>query len=202
MPYSKTIISNMALAHCGVNARIQDVDNEKSNEANQCRLFFDHIVELVLEACEWPFATVFIPLQSLGDPPDGWAYRYKKPANCKLAIKIVNPATRTEATGQKIPFVIVDDEDGYGECILCDLEAAVLKCNRLILDPGRFTSSFAQAVAMGLASHIAMPLRVDGGIVKNVQNQFNGWLAEAVNFKQREQQEDVEPDSELVGARG
>lgn len=201
MPYSKTIISNMALAHCGINARIQDVDNEKSNEANQCRLFFDHIVELVLEACPWPFATRRVVLQNLGSPPDEWAFRYKYPADCKLAIKIVNPSARTETNSQRIPFEIVDEEDGYGQCILTDQDDAVLKCNKLILDPGRFTASFAQAVAMGLGAHIATPLRVDPSITKVVQNNFNGWLAEAVNFKQREQQEDVEPDSEYVGAR-
>lgn len=201
MVYSKTLICNMALASVGVTARIQDVDNEISNEANNCRLFYDHLVELLHETCEWPFAMREVQLVDLETPPDEWAFRYKYPVDCKLAIKIKNPALRTPGTDGKIPFEVRDLTDGYGKVILCDAEDAILVYNKLITDPALYNSSFVQALSMGLGSHLAMPLRVDPNITKYVQGQFSNWLAEAVNFKQREQREDVEPDSEMQTVR-
>ena len=202
MVYSKAIICNMALAHVGVTARIQDVDNENSNEAINCRLFYDHIVDLLLETCLWPFAERDFTLADVGSPPPEWAKRYKYPVDCKYAAFIKNPALRTPGTDGKIPFIVKDLHDGYGKCILTDLEDAILVGNYIVTDPNKFSSSFVQAGAMGLASHVAMPLRVDANITKFVQAQFTNWLAEAVNFKQREQRDDPEPNSEMQTVRG
>lgn len=202
MPYSKTIACNMGLSIVGVVARIQDVDNEISNEAAICRLWFDHLVELLHETCPWPFATRQIPLADVGSPPDDYAYRYKYPVDCKLAIKIVNPASRTPGTDQGIPFVIRDLQDGYGKCILTDQADAVLEYNTLVTDPAKWNSSFMQALSMGIGAHVGMPLRVDANIVKYAQGQFTNWLAEAINFKQREQKDDPEPRSEFHTVRG
>lgn len=200
--YSKSLISNMALGHCGVTGRIEDVDNENSPEAINCRLFYDHIVALILETCWWPFATVEDNLVDVGSPPDEWGYRYKKPVNCRLIQYIKNPVVRTPGEDQSIPFVIRDLRDGYGECILTDMQDAVIVYNDDVTDPGRFAASFAQAVSLGVAAHIAMPIRVDVNIVNRVQQQFTGWLAEAINKKQREQKEDTEPQSQFYTARG
>lgn len=202
MAYSKTIICNMALAHVGVTARITDVDNEKSNEAINCRLFYDHIVELLHETCEWPFALREVALVNLGLPVNQWAFRYKYPVDCKLAVRIQNPAARTPGTDQKIPFTVRNLTDAYGKSILTDQASAILEYNTLITDPNLYNSSFVEALALGLGSHVGMPLRCDPNITKFVQAQFSNWLAEAVNFKQREQRDDVEPNSEMQTTRG
>lgn len=192
----------MGLSTVGVNARIQDVDTENSPEANVCRLWFDHLVELLHETCAWPFATRQNPLINVGTPPDDWAFRYKYPVDCKLVIKIVNPAVRTPGTEQGVPFVVRDLQDGYGKCILTDMEDAHIEYNTLVTDPAKWNSSFMQALTMGIGAHIAMPLRVDPNIVKLMQGQFSNWLAEAVNFKQREQKDDPNPQSEFHRVRG
>lgn len=201
MSNSKSLICNMALGHCGVVARIEDVDNEFSNEAIVCKLYFDHITEVLHETCAWPFATRREELADLGTPPDDWAYRYKYPTDCKLAQKIVNPAARTPGTDRKIPFEVIDLDDAYGKAILTDQPDAILQFNRLTTDVTLWSSSFVQAHSMGMAAHIAMPLRVDTNIVRYVGAQFSNWLAEAVNLKQRERQDDPEPQSEFATTR-
>lgn len=204
MPYDKTTMSNMALATIGVNARIGNIDTEKSNEAIQCRLWFDHITRLLLEAKFWPaFAGKRAVLQDLGTPPTGWLYRYKYPTDCAYAYRIVNPAAPvTPGRGQKIPFKVLRLDDAYGKAILCNQAEAELEYNIEILDPGLFDGTFAQAHVMGLAAHVAMPLRVSPDILRAAQLQFTNWLAEAAGHSDREQQEDQEPDSELVTVRG
>jgi hypothetical protein len=191
----------MALAHVGVTGRIEDVDNENSPEAVNCRIFFDHVVALVLEACEWPFAMIQDNLANIGDPPDSWLFRYKYPANARIINRIINPAVRTPGEDQQVPFIIRKQTDGYGKVILCDLENAVVEYNDDITDTGLFSSSFAQAVALGVAAHIAAPLRVDPRIQQSATTNFNTWLAEAITVKQREQQNDPEPDSQMFAVR-
>ncbi len=202
MASSKTDICNMALAVIGVNSRIGDVDTEKSNEAIQCRLWFEHLRSMLLEVRHWPdFAGKSVVLQDLGTPPTHWQFRYKYPADCRLAVRIVNPYARTPGRGMKIPFKVMKTSDSYGKAILCDQADAELEYNEDVTDTTLFSATFVQTMAMALAAHIAMPLRVSPGIVSNAQNQFNGWLAEASTHVEREQQEDQEPDSELVTVR-
>lgn len=199
---SKDEICNMACASIGINSRIVGVDTEKSNEAIQCRLWFDHIRKLLLEVKHWPdFAGKSVVLQDLGSPPTHWTFRYKYPTDCRYAIRIVNPGIRTPGRGQKIPFKVMRLDDAYGKAILCDEAEAELEYNVDVTDTTLFSATFTQAMIMGLAAHIAMPLRVSPDIVSSAQKQFNGWLTEAALLVEREQQEDPEADSEFVTVR-
>lgn len=202
MPQSITSISNMALGHCGVNSRIGDVETENSNEANACRLYFDHCRELLLEMQEWGFAKEEVALQSLGSPPDPWGFRYKYPNFCSLALYIVNPSLRTPGRDQRIPFEVRNYDGGTGKVILCDQENAILAYNRNIDNVALFAPSFVQALSLVLAAHICMPLRVDPKITQYINAQAGPWLNEAASRSLREQQKDPEPDSEFVRARG
>lgn len=204
MTYSKNIISNMALAACGVNESIDDVDNENTNAAIQCRLFYDHIIALLHGVCEWDFALTeeqLVPVD-YAQTNNLWRFTYKYPTDCKLALRIQNPAVRTPGQDQQIPFKVRNLTGGYGKVIMTDMENAVLEYNTLITDPALFNPQFAQAASLGIGAHIAAPLRVDPSLMKLVQGNFSGWLAEAVNTKQREQTDDSEPDSEFITTRG
>lgn len=204
MTYSKELLCSMAAAHCGVNEIIDDVDNDNTNLAIQCRLFFDHIVQLLHGICEWDFAMVEAPLVPVDYTQTNnlWAYAYKYPTDCVLALRIQNPAVRTPGEDQQVPFKVKNLAGGYGKVILTDMEDAILEYNTLVTNPDLWNAQFAQAVSLGVANHICMPLRVDPAIVKLVQSNFAGWLAEAVNTKQREQTDDSDPDSEFITTRG
>lgn len=203
MTYSKNVIANMALGHCCIGTSIDDVDNEISNEAIQCRRFYDHVVKLLHGVCEWDFALVEVPLVIVDyvQTNQQWAYVYKYPVDCELAVRIQNPAVRTPGEDQQIPFKVKNFAGGYGKVILCDLEDAVLEYNTLVADENLWNANFAQADALGLAAHIGGPLRVDPRIMQGVNGNFSGWLAEAVNKKQREQTDDSEPQSDYVTVR-
>lgn len=193
----------MALAHCGVNEAIDDVDSENTNSAIQCRLFYDHVVGLLHGVCEWDFALTEAPLVPVDyiQTNSQWAFAYKYPTDCRLALRIQNPAKRMPGQDQQIPFKVRNLAGGYGKVILTDMENAVLEYNTFINNPDLWNSVFVEALAMGIGSHIAAPLRVDANLIKLVQGNFTGWLAEAVNTKQREQTEDIEPDSQFVTGR-
>lgn len=201
--YSEASISNMACGLLGITARIDDYANEISIEAINARLYFPHIRELLLETCPWQFATKRAELAlSVATPWDGWSFCYIYPVDCKLAVKIVNPCDPTGSLGlPPIPFKVIDLPGDYGKAILCNTENAVLEYNQSITDVNKFSSSFVQAFMMGMAAHLGMPLRVSADIQANAQSNFGSWLANAVNFEQRQQRDDVMPESELVRGR-
>ena len=202
MPLSKTSISNMALSHCGISERVLDVDTERSQVAETCRLFFDQARDLILESRGWDFCTRFATLQDIGSPPTGWEYRYMYPNTAKRINRIINPAFRLPATQTaKIPFRVVDLVTGVGKAILCDQQAALAEYNHEVTDVSSFSATFGQAVALCLAAHVAMPLRVNPDITKYVNQQFQLWLAEAATQAESEGQPDVNPESEFMLAR-
>lgn len=201
MPQDKTSICNMALGHVGVGARIQDVENENTPEANNCRLFYGHCLDLLLEMRPWAFCERQIDLQDIGSPPDEWGYRYMYPNNCKLAVAIVNPAARNPGTEGKIKFKVVSGSPDYGKAILTDQENAILKYNHYITDPALFDATFIQAFTVFLASFIAMPLRVDPKITQYVNQQASVWIGEAANKTLSESEPDVQPVSEFQSVR-
>lgn len=212
---SKTAICRQALSMIGINTPLGDVDNEFTAQANACRLFFDQVRDIVLETRPWPFATRRWALQDIGTTGTlwtDWAYRYKKPADCILAVRIVNPYGRainllhdpfssSALLMKKPPFRIVDQETEYGDAILCDLNDATLEGNFRVTDPNRFSNSANHAIAMGVAAHVAYPLRVSADIASKAETMFSNWLAEAANLAMREQTDDPEAPSEYQSAR-
>lgn len=199
---SKTVICNMALGHCGITSRMQDVETENSNEAIQCRLFFDQVVGILLESVEWNFAKVFLDLQDIGSPPSGWSYRYMYPNTIRRINFIVNPAMRTPTSKEdKIPFDIIKITDTFGKAIVSDEYQAVACCNENITETELFDFTFTQAVALGLASMISTPLRVKSDLSDALQKAWSTWLGEAILISQAQTQPDPERDSQFVSGR-
>lgn len=198
---NKTEICNMALAHIGTSEQLTNVDSDNSKAARHCRQFYDHCVRIILSSQPWPFATKIDTLVDLGDPPTNWLYRYKYPNDCALAVRIINPAARTESKSQKVPFRIINLYDATGLAILCDEEDAELEYNQKITNAALFPADFVEALSLCIAAHIAMPMRVSPDIASYVNGQFGIWLGEAQIRAKREEQEDIEPDSEFVLAR-
>lgn len=201
MPYTEATISNMALGHIGVQGYISSLSNDKSNEARQCRLFYAHARDTILEMMGWPFATVRTELQLQGTAYDGWTYAYAYPNDCAFASAIVLPGMRTPPTDKKVPFRVVKNPDQQGKLIMTDQESAVLEYNQKIEDPALFDATFAQAVSLFLATLIGGPLRCDPGLLKKKEAEFQAWQAEAGTKGLREQKEDEIPDSEFVSVR-
>ncbi len=217
---SKTIICKQGLAMVGYNGILSDVDNDQTPAANACRLFFDSIRDVVLEARPWPFATRRWKLQDIGIEgtlyEGEYLYRYKKPADCILGVALLdknggrrlgirhNPLVAQQYAHQlrKPPFRIVDQETEYGQAIICDLEDAIIEGNVRVEEVNLFSSTFNHALAMGIAAHAGMAIRCDAKMVAGAQSQFTNWLAAAASLAQNEQQDDPQPESEYVSVRG
>lgn len=203
MPTSKTQICNMALAHVGVAATIQDVDTENSVEAENCRLFFDHCVQVTLEMKEWKFCSRRVALSQItNDRTDQWGYAYKVPNFARRINYLVNQSSRTPGRGHELPYETADLEDGYGKALYTDELDAVLCYNYDVTDVNLFPATFVHALSLFLASNIAMPLRVSSNI-KNITDQMYGvWNGESMAQDMQQVQPDQEPNSEFVAIRG
>lgn len=199
---TKTEICNAALIHCCIIPSIDDVDNDDSNEAVVCRAVFNQIRDLLMEKVDWNFLTQQMELQVLEEEPnDDWAFLYAYPNNVKRIQRIINPGLRTPQTKeQKIPFRVVMNNDKT-RGIWCDQEDAVAEVNVFQDDPEFWPAYFTEPLALGIASRISGPLRVDAKLRMTIASDFNTWLAEAVNAVQTERQDDPEAESQFVSAR-
>lgn len=131
-------ICNMALRHLGQANGIMDFDNDLSEAADSCRLFFPVVVDEVLRAFPWTFATQFVSLAQVGGPTSTssmpatpeWQYSYRMPADAVWARRILpigTPITvsitgfpivasqyggRFETKESRVPYRIVQDSQG------------------------------------------------------------------------------------------
>lgn len=202
MAFDKNTICNMALAHVGVGVRLLDVDTEAGVEAQNCRLFYEPCIKILLEMQPWDFAERQVQLQDLGTPPDGWLYRYAYPNNVAFAHGIVNASTRNPTADQKIPYKIVNRTDSYGKAILTDQSEAILKFNELITDSTLFSATFSYGLSLFIANNLTMPLSVSSSIKETVRRDYLGWIAEAASLSLRQSQEEKEPESSYYSVRG
>ena len=161
---SRTGIANMALSHVGANSTLENLDSDKTEEAKQCRIWYDFSRQQVLEVFDWNFARRRIGLALHGDvisetatdPWAGvWGFRYQYPADGIIIRKIQNP---NAPPGDASPFDVELSVDGETKSILTNVEDAVvvytfdLKANEL------FSATFVQAFSHLLASQIAWSL--------------------------------------------
>ena len=201
MATSVVQICNLALINVGVSQLIASLE-EKSKEAQVLNAVYDLTRDETLEAAPWPFATRRVALQLVGTPPTEWAYRYRYPNDCVTARRILDGSTRAFASEQRIPFAIAEDEINDAKVILCDQEAATLEYTARIVAPGLFSPTFAIALAWGLAVKIAPALASDPRFGVSAGQQYQGAIDRAFARSLAEGQEDQNPDSEFIRARG
>ena len=160
-------IANMALSHLGAASTIESFD-ELSNEAVQCKLWYDIARKEVLEAFDWSFARKRATLAEHADgPPDEWAFRYQYPADCIMARSIWNAfggigvfglvdATRLSIyQGDVIPFELEASDAGDDLTILTNMEDAILVYTFDQAVPAMFSSHFVKILARNLAAKMA-----------------------------------------------
>lgn len=207
MPYDETLIANMAIGHCGISIAIGDLATENSNEAVQCRRFFDHCRDSLYRMKLWSFANNEVALADLGVTgtvyEDRWLYRYMYPNFAIRINSIINPAIRTPATADdKIPYEIAYNPDSGGKVILSDAEDAIAEYNHLIEDVTFWDADFAEADSLYLGMRIAPALKVDAGIIQEIRGQWQLFLDNTMSITDSEDQPDPEAPSEFETVRG
>lgn len=192
-------ICNMALGRLGISTFIANLETERSNEANVCRVFYETARDRVLEDFPWGFAKRIADLQDIGTPPAGWLYRYRYPNDCLFAREILTSAGRPSTP---ITFEKIEDEANGGLAICTDEEEAQLAYTARITNTMLFSTLFIDALAWSLASDIAGPLSATPKMAESAANAYASTLLKAGARDMNEGQESLTPsDSEFITAR-
>lgn len=192
-------ICNLALSRVAVTQAIASF-TERSKEAEQCRVLYSHLRELVLQEFPWPFAESIVALASLGSPAPGWAFRYRYPADCLKIRNIVQPGFRRAlSSDMEIPYQI--GYDAGGRVIHTDQPEAVCRFTFRVEDSTFFDALFVEALAWRLAMDLALPLTSKPDLQQFAAQQYQMALTLAEGSAFQESQSDPEPESEFVTVR-
>ena len=192
-------ICNLALSRVAVTQAIASF-TERSKEAEQCRVFYSHLRELVLQEFPWPFAESIVALADLGNPAPGWAFRYRYPADCLKIRNIVQPGFRRAlSSDMEIPYQI--GYDAGGRVIHTDQPEAVCRFTFKVDDSTFFDPQFVEALAWRLAMDLALPLASKPDLQQFAAQQYQMALTLAEGSAFQESQSDPEPESEFVTVR-
>lgn len=134
MIWDSVTICNAALRHIGQGQGLTDFDNDQSEAGDVCRLFLPTVIDEVLNAFQWGFATTFAnPALVAGPSPPAtleWACSYRVPSDSILVRRIIPagmpvtlnpsgypfvpnyPAGRVETSFTRVPFRVVADSEG------------------------------------------------------------------------------------------
>lgn len=147
MSANETKVCNLALAKIG-GKTIMSLDDQ-SPEARICRRMFEPARDEVLRSHRWNFATKRATLSRLSDPPAfGWSVQYQLPVDC-LRVLQVNGYEELQREG------VWEVEGGR---LMTDQDRADVKYIARITDSSLFDAIFVKALAIKIASEIAMPL--------------------------------------------
>lgn len=88
-------ICNMALRHLGQTKGLESFDDDETEAADGCRIFYPQVLDEVLSEFPWPFATKTDSLILVSDPtipptPE-WAYAYRYPVDAIWIRRILPP---------------------------------------------------------------------------------------------------------------
>lgn len=201
--FTKTTICNLALSHCGIGTTISDIDLDDTNEAIQCRLWYDVCRDALQEMMPWSFAQEEMELTLLQENPNGrWAFMYLYPNNIKRINEIVDPhKPRPDRIEDKIKYEVKRAPDGNGKVIYTNQPDAIIDVNFWITDETQFSDVYAMAQSLFLATYICKPLRVKASIKVDIQNDWATWLSEAQIQHKSEREDGEEADSQFVLGR-
>lgn len=202
----KTSICNLALSHLASSAEVTNIDDDRTKEAKACRRFFDVARDRILRAFPWPFATRIEPLALVADYTDDntaeWDYSYRYPSEALTLRKLQNAYhQRSDIRATRVSYRIAGDASG--RLVLTDEVDAIAEYTAKVEDPELFDSDFVMTLSFYLASLIA-PRVTAGDQFKLGQVAYQHALAELESARAaalREEQDDVEPDAEMILVR-
>lgn len=156
---NSTDICNMALAYIG-QGRIASLE-EESEEAAQCRLFYDHLRRRLLAQHYFSFSAREVKLALLDRERQGYDFVYAMPAKCLLLQRVYEKGKAREAKKGEWKLIMVNDSV---QGIATDIENAWASYTADVENAAVFSDSFIDALSHGLASAIAVPLSGSGSL--------------------------------------
>ena len=156
---NSTDICNMALAYIG-QGRIASL-GEDSEEAAQCRLFYDHLRRRLLAQHYFSFSAREAKLALLDRERQGYSFVYATPAKCLLLQHVYEKGKARVAKKGAWRIVMLSDSV---QGIATDIEEAWASYTADIENAAVFSDVFIEALTHGLASAIAVPLSGSGSL--------------------------------------
>lgn len=147
-------ICNLALSHLGVSVEIQDLDTERSLEAQACRRFYVPTRRELLRDFPWPFAQRKYTLALVETFTAGeWAYSYRFPADALAVSRSVTSLGRLTTRALQPPFSL--GSDTVGRLVYSSESPGEFWVTVDVTDTEQYPPDFVQAFALKLAAWIA-----------------------------------------------
>ena len=197
---SEVDIYNMALMRLGNSSQVSST-SESSPEARACNTFYAQCRDTMLRDFPWGFARRRVSLAQTADTaPTNWHYVFGYPSDCLRLLGMVLPGSRQPLTSQEVPFQL--GFNGTNRVIYCDTTIPEAVYTARVVDPTQFDPIFASALAMFLASEIAMPLAVKPDLAGALKQSYALMMNTAAVADASETFLGQEPDGEIVQIRG
>ena len=179
-------ICNMALGYIA-KTRITSLA-DSTEEARQCKLYYDHLRQQLLTSYNWGFAKRVSALALVSDTTMfGYNYVYAYPTACVAIRFIYDEAGAETKEYQKEKYEVFTNSSGV-QCIACNLEDAYVEYTYDIIDADLFSVLFTEALTRCLAATIAIPLCGSDGIAGTQYQLYQQALIDAkvINAQQKE----------------
>jgi hypothetical protein len=152
-------ICNMALAEV-VAAPIESL-NERSLEARETGRYYDQALVSLMESHPWGFATRRATLaETVNARPGEWSGSFALPTDVARPIKVMSASSITGSQGWWADDRITGANYAIEDNILyCSLRDPVLAYTTSAITAAAFPAKFVDALALELASRIAMPIK-------------------------------------------
>ena len=160
-------VMNLALASLGNTRTISSV-GDQSTEATLCGRFYDMVRQSLLKLYPWGFATVMTDLTVTTETHDKYEYVYEYPEDCLRVLSVYVPGDTTSAD-----YVVysVDGDVQKVRRIATDVEDARISYVYDVQDCDTMPAEFVDALALSLASRLALPLASDGRMAQAIGQQ-------------------------------
>jgi hypothetical protein len=197
--YDEVTLCNMALGKIGIGQRVQDLSPDSGDVESTLSFWYPIVRDRLMEAFDWKQISKQFTLNLVAtDPNDDWAFSYRMPVGCLVARRVVSGLGTAEP--DPVPYDLGQDDQGI--LIYTDAEDAVLEGTFVQIDPSRYSSLFADALAWMLAAEIAMPLSVDASKRGEAVNQSAVALKAARGVANQNRRMRPQPASLFVSTRG
>jgi hypothetical protein len=200
---SVVALFNLALNAVGTRDDVSSVD-ERSREAEVCRLWYPQARDTVLQAAYWASTKGFARLAVLAerttdtwsstDPEPGFRFAYALPSD------FIQP--RYLSSYERFTMGLMLQGGGDVRALMASTEQAVLCYTKRQDNPTLWDGQLGLAIAYSLAAHIGMPLHAKAQRVNNAIQIANQKIMEARVSAANSEVNSYETIPDWIAARG
>ncbi len=202
---SEVSICNMALAHISA-GQISSL-NEQRTQAQKCKLFYASSRDLVLRDHKWTFAQRRRALTPIDVPTEysgKYFYGYVQPSDCLKTHFVYESTVLSIDPVSTKPQPFKKARAATGELvIMTNVSTAELEYTMRVTDPTWFDEEFITALALRLASILAVPLVKNQKLKDLLHREYIFYLrqGEASDENSQDTQEEKEQENPWIAAR-